>query len=127
MSIIGAPLYKVQQFKMAQGLPTNNITALSWLDNNTLAVGTQRGLLRYDGYRFVPIIQVKRMVNGIAVTSEGKIWINEIGVGVKMLTHSNAINSRPTPLITHYQDSNPDNDHYNFLQADKHNNIWYSG
>jgi diguanylate cyclase (GGDEF)-like protein len=62
------------------GLPQSSVTAIAQTPDGYLWLGTQVGLVRFDGVRFAPLEAVVSappvdMVTALAVDGEGRLWI----------------------------------------------------
>lgn len=75
--------YKVQQWKVEQGLPQNHVTCLLQSHDGYLWIGTVFGLARYDGVRFtifekasLPLMEeTDDHVLGLAEDNDHAIWV----------------------------------------------------
>ncbi|MBM3846582.1 MAG: hypothetical protein FJ405_09895, partial [Verrucomicrobia bacterium] len=75
--------YRTTQWKVEQGLPQNNVTALLQSSDGYIWAGTVFGLVRYDGVRFtvfekatLPIMQeTDSHVLALAEDQSGVIWV----------------------------------------------------
>ena len=91
--IAGAAEYRVDVWQTDDGLPHNTVTALTQTRDGYLWIGTQNGLVRFDGVRFVvfdthntPELPSDRIVQ-LLEDSAGTLWIGtELG-GVVELRH----------------------------------------
>ncbi len=72
--------YDIQHFTTENGLSENSVTDLSLDTNGTLWLGTQGGLLKFDGTRFKPCtdidnkVVIKRITN-VITTTKGKTYV----------------------------------------------------
>jgi ligand-binding sensor domain-containing protein/signal transduction histidine kinase len=89
----GAQDYVIQTWQAEDGLPQNSVTALAQAQSGYLWVGTQDGLARFDGMRFVvfdahntPAIHNSRIVQ-VFEDRRGALWIGTEGAGLVRLKH----------------------------------------
>jgi ligand-binding sensor domain-containing protein len=87
----GAQDYVIQTWQVEDGLPQNSVTALAQTQSGYLWVGTQDGLARFDGMRFVvfdshntPAIHNGRIVQ-VFEDRRGALWIGTEGAGLVRL------------------------------------------
>lgn len=70
--------YKRAEWNSDQGLSSGRIQALSQTPDGYLWIGTAKGLLRFDGIRFVPILTPQRQplpqILGLTVDKDGILW-----------------------------------------------------
>ena len=50
-----AERYRVRNWQADEGLPQNSVWAITQTPDGYLWIGTQQGLVRFDGVRFLPI------------------------------------------------------------------------
>jgi PAS domain S-box-containing protein len=72
--------YLRKYFTMEDGLPSNDVHTVVQTENGFLWVGTDAGLARFDGKRFMPInirggIAQQIPVRSLMVTPEGDLWV----------------------------------------------------
>jgi len=84
----GGQGYVVDIWQTEDGLPQNSVTALAQTHDGYLWVGTQDGLARFDGVRFVPFdahntpaIRNSRIVQ-LFEDRKGALWIGTEGAGM---------------------------------------------
>lgn len=78
-----APTYDVNHWIMEQGLPANKIRALVQTQDGFLWVGTERGLARFDGVRFVSFTETNssafaetgQSVRSLFEDEAGRLWV----------------------------------------------------
>ena len=85
---LGAQDYVVDTWQTEDGLPQNSVTALAQTRDGYLWVGTQDGLARFDGVRFVPFdahntpaIRNSRIVQ-LFEDRKGALWIGTEDAGM---------------------------------------------
>jgi signal transduction histidine kinase/ligand-binding sensor domain-containing protein len=70
--------YKRVEWNSDQGLSSGRIQALSQTPDGYLWIGTSKGLLRFDGVRFVPILtplkQPLPQILGLTIDKDGILW-----------------------------------------------------
>jgi signal transduction histidine kinase/ligand-binding sensor domain-containing protein len=75
------PGFQIRGWHVEDGLPDGTITALAQTGDGYLWVGTRKGLVRYDGARFVPAGGkgtnglADPRVTGLLVAREGTLWV----------------------------------------------------
>jgi ligand-binding sensor domain-containing protein/AraC-like DNA-binding protein len=80
----GTPQPQFTRFTIADGLPSNSINALVRDQTGFLWIGTEAGLSRYDGYRFVnyeakagdPFALNANKIVSIAIDKQGALWVS---------------------------------------------------
>ena len=80
------PLFTFQSWQSQQGLPQDFVRALAQTSDGYLWVGTDDGVARFDGLRFVSFGLPEGLPNGPARTlftdSHGALWIGSVGNGL---------------------------------------------
>ena len=80
--------YSLQKWDAAQGLPQNSIQAMLQTRDGYLWLGTQEGLVRFDGVRFTVFdatntpAMVRNDVRAILEARDGALWIGTYGGGL---------------------------------------------
>lgn len=107
--------------KVKDGLPSNVVNTLIFNQEQQLLIGTQRGLVVYDGYRFITIDKAHRNIESIAAFNSN-IYFHQMGSGIGVYQN----NFKPISIITAplYTDNNPNNDHFNHLFIESNGKIW---
>jgi ligand-binding sensor domain-containing protein/signal transduction histidine kinase len=82
--------YGHQIYQSEQGLPQNSVTAMTQTRDGYIWIGTQGGLARFDGVRFITYdIKNSALKNndvlGLAEDREGGLWIGTYGGGLAYL------------------------------------------
>ena len=92
-AISGAHDYVVDTWQVEDGLPQNSVTALAQTRDGYLWVGTQDGLARFDGVRFVvfdahntPAIHNSRIVQ-VFEDRRGALWVGTEEAGLVRFEH----------------------------------------
>ena len=73
--------YLVDQWEMADGLPSNTVLSIAQTPDGYLWIGTTNGLVRFDGMKFVFVRYaekeelVSREIRDLSVDREGGLWI----------------------------------------------------
>jgi diguanylate cyclase (GGDEF)-like protein len=106
------------------------VTALVQDENGLIWIGTQAGLIRYDGYSFVlyrPDVQKPNSIAGdyvrsLAFAGDGKLWIGTIGSGI-------SIYDPATDTFTNHKHDADDptslsNDRVDALAGDPRGGMW---
>jgi len=120
--LVGQSTYKIENLKFSDGLPSD-IVFFSTKKEGKLYIATQRGLCLYDGYRFVKNTQLSNMTNHL-FTSKNKLYFYSSGKG---LCYLNSIFQEPQIVAkVNYNDSIPNNDHYDNVYVDRKNRVWCS-
>src|SRR6187402_1663506 len=80
--------YLHETWQGEQGLPQNSVWAITQAADGYLWLGTQEGLVRFDGVRFT-VYDARTLpaighsdVQGVAVDSDGRIWAATMGGGL---------------------------------------------
>lgn len=78
------PQYISSLWQMGDGLPCNAVEAITQTHDGYLWVGTQKGLVRFDGQRFVRMDSLfpefpARCVNALCEGKNGELWIGVEG------------------------------------------------
>lgn len=116
----GQSVYKEYKYGIKEGLNSENIHKAIVTPTGELYISTQRGISLYDGYRFVQHPELKTNVLGFG-SKDGKFYFAD-GNG---LSHITNIYSPPHVLVKSIPtDSNPNNEHYENIFADKSGRIW---
>src|SRR5215469_13765340 len=80
--------YTVRIWQSDDGLPHNSVWAVTQGAHGYLWVGTQQGLVRFDGLRFVSLDESAPMelrrgwITALCVTEDGSLWIGCDGYGL---------------------------------------------
>lgn len=79
--------YLHQSWQTAQGLPQNSVTAIAQTPDGYLWLGTEEGLVRFDGVRFTVFDRhtsglLNNMVQALLVDSRHDLWIGTAGGGL---------------------------------------------
>ena len=83
--------YSVRIWQSDDGLPHNSVWAIAQGVDGYLWVGTQQGLVRFDGLHFVTIDEpappeLKRgWITALCVTRDGSLWVGCDGYGLARL------------------------------------------
>lgn len=80
-------LWSIEQYTTREGLPNDVITALTKDQEGFLWIGTNKGLVRFDGIHFVPYqphfrdsIQFSNsQITGLFISDEANLWISSRG------------------------------------------------
>ena len=78
-------LYLVDQWEMSDGLPSNTVKSVTQTPDGFLWIGTKRGLVRFDGMKFVIVRFAKKEeiysqeIRNLFVDREGTLWIGSAG------------------------------------------------
>src|ERR1051325_1165684 len=103
--------YSVRIWQSDDGLPHNSVWAVAQGAYGYLWVGTQQGLVRFDGLRFVPLdesapSELRRgWITALCVARDGSLWIGCDGYGLAhwragSFTHCTEADGLPSPHIT---------------------------
>ncbi len=122
--------YKVIPFKGLHILETSEITAIHQDKTGFLWIGTNNGLVRYDGNDFLVYTHILGDTTGLSSShikdieedNNGMIWIATRGGGLNVL---NTFNLTIKSYLHNPSDKNslPEND-INFIEIDKYGYIW---
>jgi ligand-binding sensor domain-containing protein/two-component sensor histidine kinase len=113
------------------GLPADNITALTQDSSGFIWIGTTEGLFRYDGFSFTGFKTQQEAKNApansitkILVSKNGALWIGTIGGGISVLQKNGVVvktyNSKTSPLISALAN------HVSDIAEDNKGNIWWT-
>ncbi len=76
--------YLVNKWKISDGLPSNSITSICQTDDHYLWIGTNKGLVKFDGIRF-EIINIENdpkkkhiCITDLFVDRQGTLWIGSL-------------------------------------------------
>jgi ligand-binding sensor domain-containing protein/signal transduction histidine kinase len=82
----GEPVFTFRCWQSEQGLPQDRVRALAQTKDGYIWVGTDDGLARFDGARFVPFGLREGLPSGPVRTlfgdSHGSLWIGTVGSGL---------------------------------------------
>ncbi len=104
------------------GLPQNSILALAQTPDGYLWLGTEEGLVRFDGMRFVTFDRrntpelLSNEVDALLVDRRGNLWIGTHGGGLASLSHG--------VFKTLTKKDGLSNDFVRALYADEQGNLW---
>jgi ligand-binding sensor domain-containing protein/two-component sensor histidine kinase len=82
------PRYSVKAWQTVEGLPQNSVWAITQTRDGYLWVGTQQGLVRFDGIRFTPVDdkaapELRRgFITALTTARDGSLWIACAGTGL---------------------------------------------
>ncbi len=113
--------YIHQDWQTAQGLPQNSVLAIAQTPDGYLWLGTEEGLVRFDGVHFT--ILDKRtsglqtnLIQVLYVDRESNLWIGTYGGGIACLSHGK---------FTAYTSANGfPNEPIHAMYEDDHGAIW---
>lgn len=74
--------YGIRQYRLEDGLPQSTVQAILQTRDGFLWFGTEDGLSRFDGRRFVNSTHVSLFVTDLVEDLDGSIWIATNGVGL---------------------------------------------
>ncbi|HLE56889.1 MAG TPA: two-component regulator propeller domain-containing protein, partial [Rhodothermia bacterium] len=127
MSTVGQRADDVQHFvhrswTVEQGLPQNTVTAIARTTDGYVWLGTVKGVVRFDGVRFVAFERATTpgladdRVTKLLATSSGDLWIGTEWGGVGL---------RSKGMFTSYLGDGGVSEHYiSSLFEDRHGNVW---
>jgi len=106
----------------ANGLPQNSVLAMAQTPDGYLWLGTENGLARFDGVRFVtfdrrnaPALK-SNIFDALLVDHRGDLWIGTLGGGLVRLSHG---------VFTSFADHvGLPNDSVEALYEDEHGDLW---
>jgi len=114
-------VWQEEIIKFYDGLPSDIIIKTLNDDKGFLYVSTQKGLSRYDGYRFINHPEIQSPVNSF-VYKNGKFYVHDGATGLFVMT---AFDGKKQIIAkNNYEDVNPDNDHFNHIFVDSKQRIW---
>lgn len=112
--------YVHEVWTTANGLPQNSVVAIAQTPDGYLWLGTENGLVRFDGVRFVtfdrrntPAFRSSE-IDALLVDHQGDLWIATLGGGLTLLRHglftdvTNQIGLSSGSVMALYQDENDD-------------------
>src|SRR5215831_783431 len=82
------PGYSVKVWQTDEGLPQNSVWAITQTRDGYLWVGTQQGLVRFDGIRFTPVDDKAApelrhgFITALTTARDGSLWIACAGTGL---------------------------------------------
>jgi ligand-binding sensor domain-containing protein/signal transduction histidine kinase len=82
------PRYSVKVWQIDEGLPQNSVWAITQTKDGYLWVGTQQGLARFDGVRFLPLDsqaapELKHgFITALTTSRDGSLWVACAGTGL---------------------------------------------
>ncbi len=94
------PRYNVRVWQVDDGLPQNSVWAITQSKDGYLWVGTQQGLARFDGMRFVSLEnkaapELKHAyITALCTGKDGSLWIGCSGSGLYRMREIRAATSR---------------------------------
>ena len=105
---------RFEHFQIRDGLPDNSIMAITQDQNGYIWLGTQNGLVRYDGYDFQKVVPseeesfFKSPISALYEDSRGYLWIGTHGGGLTSLnlTDGHFSTYRHTPNMPNSISSN---------------------
>ncbi|MFT4202792.1 MAG: histidine kinase [Chitinophagaceae bacterium] len=116
-------MFQRQTIGFSEGLPSEKIYALSEDTVGNLYLATNKGVLLYDGYRFIPLVNSTSPIYNL-VHSGNRFFGNSALDGI--VTFKNIFDAPIVFRPTNFMDDNPDNDKYNNLYIDKYGHVWCS-
>jgi ligand-binding sensor domain-containing protein len=115
-------VYKKENLKFTNGLPSDIVLCTTKKDGK-LYVATQRGLCQYDGYRFIKSPKTFGLTNSLFAKKDN-VYFYSSGIG---LCSIRTVFDNPQVISrVNYNDSIPNNDHYDNLYVDRFKRIWCS-
>jgi ligand-binding sensor domain-containing protein/serine phosphatase RsbU (regulator of sigma subunit) len=116
-------------YTTADGLSNNNINCILLTDRGFLWIGTEYGLNRYDGYRFVNIRNIREDTNSLSdnnITALAADTSSNLWIGTNMgLNHYNIKSMNFNAYYYNPQDSNSiSGNRINDLYIDGNNTVW---
>lgn len=129
----GEPLFTFRCWQSEQGLPQDRVRALAQTSDGYIWVGTDDGVARFDGARFVSFGLPEGLPNSPVRTlfgdSHGSLWIGSVGDGLMRwqtghLTTVTMANGLPSDSITALTE---DNDGRIWIGTDAGLALWQDG
>lgn len=112
--------FKTQKYGVKEGLISENIYKTINLPSGELYLATQRGLLAFDGYRFIENPASKNNVLSLFYHQNQIYFCDEKG-----LSKTQSIFHQPQLIVANqHTDSDPNNDHFENIFVDSQNRIW---
>ncbi|HTN36527.1 MAG TPA: histidine kinase [Arachidicoccus sp.] len=113
--------YNAVKYNISDGLPSENVYDITEDSIGNLYLSTNRGILLYDGYRFVPLKGTRSATKNILYTHNYfYTFYPQYGIaGFKNVFDTLSI-FRPN----NFYDADPNNDQYYQLYLDSFNQIW---
>ena len=115
----------MRTWHIADGLPSDSVTAILQTRDGYLWIGTSAGLCRFDGVRFAPVTpsdsstNILTGVTALCEDSGGDVWIGTQQNGLFRLAGGN---------VVHYgRDQGFSNDGVTSLAADSQGQVWIGG
>ncbi|MET0592702.1 MAG: two-component regulator propeller domain-containing protein [Polyangiaceae bacterium] len=110
-------------FGVTEGLPSISVLALAQTPDGYMWMGTQSGLVRFDGHTFavfdahnVPALASGETIRGLAVAPDGSLWIATDGAGLLHYERGRFIGYSAAEGISA--------EHVNALAVDSRNVVW---
>jgi len=116
--------YHIQHSKVADGLPSNIIHSINFNPAHQLILGTQRGFTIYDDYTFHGIDSAHRIIESI-INFDKYTNFHQNGGGIGIYNHDSKYFEQYI-ISPQYNESDPNNDHFNQLYLDEDNYLWCS-
>ena len=114
-------VYRAESIGYYQGLPSESVFKTAIDPKGFLYVSTQRGISVYDGYRFIASDSVRLAVDAFQYHN-GNLYFHDNRHGLATLA---TIADKPQTIVgNHYNDENPNNDHFENIFVDSGNRIW---
>ncbi|MGH7940150.1 MAG: sensor histidine kinase [Limisphaerales bacterium] len=110
----------MRAWRVANGLPSDSVTAIIQTSDGFIWIGTDAGLARFDGFKFSPIALVPSTTNtvyhitALCEDSHGNLWIGTEATGVFEMAPGR---------ISHFRDVLLDTS-VTSLAADSHGEVW---
>lgn len=115
-------VYTEKVFKIKDGLPSNTINKLYLNQSHQLYIGSQRGLVLYDGYHFLPLDSFSRYIESIA-HYQNQYYLYEVGKGLLSFPDADP-GDKKIIAAPAFEDDNPNNEHFDNLISDSKGRLW---
>ncbi|RZJ71520.1 MAG: hypothetical protein EOO45_11760 [Flavobacterium sp.] len=114
--------YHEEVIQFNQGLPSDIVLKTQFDAKGFVYVVTPRGIARYDGYRFKNNSAVRAVHSFLR--HQDLFYLHD---GVHGLFTITSVDNKPAIISkNNYQDSNPNNDHYDNIFVDSKGRVWCS-
>lgn len=121
----------LREWHVADGLPDATITVMAQTPDGCLWVGTRKGLVRFDGRKFKPVVALDGWITGLEADEAGVVWVSTRRGDVWKVGRAGAVSAvhegdkDQEGLTDFWPDENSLWLSRDFLSSDRSGVVWY--
>lgn len=116
--------FRVKDYTYFDGLPSDKVLAVHYNASRLLFVVTERGVVAFDGYRFITLPGISKEIASCHFSGDTLYF--EDTEGLKRLNIQQSGHLPEIIRLKNYSDDDPNNDHFSSLYTDGKRRLWYN-